>query len=61
MLLPKLVDLYEHLDKANKHPDQQQPESLLLLLCGSFNRTFVLIDALDECTIAAESSLFLST
>jgi len=62
MLPPKLVDLYEHFNRGNnRYLDWQQLESLLLSLCGSFNRTFLLIDALDESTVATERRMFLST
>jgi len=55
------VNLYEELDNGNRRPDLEQLESLLLSLCGSFTRTFVFIDALDECNIMEERGLFLST
>jgi hypothetical protein len=57
----KLVDLYEELDNGNKQPNLQQLESLLLSLCGSFTRTFVFVDALDECNVFQERRQFLST
>lgn len=56
-----LVDLYEQLGNGNVQPNLQQLQSLLLSLCGSFTRTFVLVDALDECNIIEERRLFLST
>ncbi len=56
----RLVDLYERLGRGDNHLDRQQLESLFLSLCSDFNRTFVLIDALDECNIATERSSLLS-
>ncbi len=55
-----MVDVYkEH--KGDKLLDLRQLQSLLLSLCGSFRRTFVLIDALDDCIVTEERSLLLST
>jgi hypothetical protein len=59
MLPPELVDLYERLNGGDKRPDLDQLQKLLLSLCG--NRTFILVDALDECNITTERGLFLST
>jgi hypothetical protein len=61
-LLPQnLVDLYEELSRANRCLDLQQLQSLLRSLCGSFRKAFILVDALDECNIAAERGSLLST
>lgn len=55
------MGLYERLSGANKRLDPQQLQSLLLSLCGSFGKAFILIDAFDECNIPAERGSFLST
>ena len=62
LLLPQnLVDLYEEHSGANKCLDLQQLQQLLLSLCGSFSKAFILVDALDECNILAERDAFLTT
>jgi hypothetical protein len=60
MLPEKLVGLDEQLGRGDKRLNLQQLQSLLLSLCGSFNRIFILIGALDECNITKERALFLS-
>lgn len=56
-----LADMYTQLDSGCKLPSLQQLESLLLLLCGTFSRTYILIDALDEVNILEERRTLLST
>jgi hypothetical protein len=58
--LPQEVkDLYQKYGKDNTCLGIQQLHSLLLSLSRSHTRAFVLIDALDECSVSEERALVL--
>jgi hypothetical protein len=57
---PELWDMYEDLGTVQRRPDVQQLESLLGSLCASFDRVFLIVDALDECTDRFERRLLLT-
>jgi hypothetical protein len=58
---PKLWDMYEDLGTVQQRPDAQQSESLIKSLCANFDRVFLVVDALDECTDRFERRLLITT
>ncbi|KAI9878652.1 MAG: hypothetical protein M1830_000323 [Pleopsidium flavum] len=57
--LQQVFNLHKHVENG-QIPSLRQLETLLLSLCGNFARTFVIVDALDECTVLEERERFLS-
>ena len=56
-LAPELEKLYKELDKENRRPTQTQMSSLLRSMCITYNQTFLLVDALDECNVDERQAL----
>jgi hypothetical protein len=55
-----LKDLYSRFTGGGKRPDLKELTSLLLQFSKSFNQTYILIDALDECNDASDRETFLA-
>lgn len=51
--------LYEELGKQNRRPSFDDLKSLLVALCSQSSRTYIVVDALDECEANRERRLFL--
>ena len=45
----QLYRLYEELELQKRRPDLEELKNLLISLCNERERTFILVDALDEC------------
>jgi hypothetical protein len=54
-----VVDLYERFEKSQSTFKLKDLEPTLLLVCREFRRTFVMIDALDECDATRHRKSFL--
>jgi NACHT domain len=55
-----LEELYENLTARKGKPNLKDLESLILSICRSFGRSYIIIDALDECS-PGERKLLLTT
>jgi hypothetical protein len=53
--------MYEDLGTVQQRSDAQQSESLIKSLCANFDRVFLVVDALDECTDRFERRLLITT
>jgi hypothetical protein len=60
--LPRPLELlYETLEMGERRPDLKHLRSLLISLADSFDRTFVVVDGLDECCLIHERALFMES
>jgi hypothetical protein len=59
-VVPHRLDrLYKELEPQRRRPNLEESIGLLVALCNERERTFVLVDALDECEAIHERRLFL--
>ena len=58
--LPKeLATMHEELSNQNRRPSFDELKRLLVAVCNQYTRTYILVDALDECEASRERRLLL--
>ena len=55
----RLAALHEDLGRQNRRPSFDDLKRLLVALCSQYARTYIIVDALDECEANRERRLFL--
>lgn len=59
MLPQQLVAMHERLKQENRRPSLDELKRLLVSLCNQYTRTYIVVDALDECEAIRERRLLL--
>lgn len=59
--IKKLTEFYSCSDNGTRTLSLTELRQLLFSLCGAHTPLFIVIDAIDECTVAEERALLLST
>lgn len=54
-----VVDLHKRFEESGGYPHVEDLKTTLLLVCEEFRRTFIIIDALDECDAGSHGRSFL--
>jgi phosphoribosylpyrophosphate synthetase len=57
---PLLEELYKKFSRGGKRPNLKEITTLLLQLSSSFSKTYIIVDALDECESIVHRKKFLS-
>ena len=55
----QLAALHEKLKEQNRRPSFDELRRLLVALCNQYTRTYIVVDALDECEVTRERRMFL--
>lgn len=58
-LTQQLEELYRKLEQQKRRPSLDELKKLLVSLCNLYERTYILVDALDECEANRERRLLL--